>query len=172
MGAAEKVPPPAPSLLPLSYLFLLRLKRGLEDIPQLRQLFPLPVLTLFNLREKEEDEKEEHQQTENYLIKTLVDVRKCERHSNHSQVRRQLLHRGSEVLHCLQAVLEETGKSSRTSIMLRSKVKCQVGQRCGRRRCVLALGVKILDEILQEVHAFLDFDLIDLEQVLEREWKS
>lgn len=38
--------------------------------------------------------------------------------------------------------------------------------------CVLALGVEILDEVLQEVDAFLDFDLIDLEQVLETEWKN
>lgn len=43
---------------------------------------------------------------------------------------------------------------------------------CGRGRCVLALGVKILDEVLHEVDAFLDLDLVDLEQVLETERKS
>lgn len=39
-------------------------------------------------------------------------------------------------------------------------------------RCVLALGVEILDEVLEEVDAFLDFDLVDLQQVLEAERSS
>lgn len=45
-------------------------------------------------------------------------------------------------------------------------------RRLWRGRCLLALGVKKLDEVLQEVDSFFDFDLIDLEQVLEAEWKS
>lgn len=39
-------------------------------------------------------------------------------------------------------------------------------------KCVLALGVEILDEVLEEVDAFLHFDLIDLQQVLEVEQSS
>lgn len=45
-------------------------------------------------------------------------------------------------------------------------------KRCWKGGCLLALSVKILDEVLQKVNAFLDFDLIDLEQVLETEGKS
>lgn len=37
---------------------------------------------------------------------------------------------------------------------------------------ILALSVEILDEVLKEVHAFLHFDLVDLQQILKAEWRS
>lgn len=77
------------------------------------------------------------------------------------QVRGQLLDGRLQVVHRFQAVLKETEEEvfqqMTTNVNRRGLVRFEV---------LLALSMEVLDEVLQQVHAFLDFDLIDFEEIL------